>query len=620
MKKPLLFLLTLCFFIPGIAQRINTPKEFRDHAVRMNNPSLERISDSHEYYPVYKPKTITDEVTIGMTRYDLQSNKSVQNRIHFYDDGTIGTVWTMGFNETAFYQRGTGYNYYDGTQWGPMPEVRLEDDRTGWPSYEPFGENGEMYLAHYSGAEVDGLIYGIREEKGTGDWMFTDFFGPPGFEGLIWSKLATGGVDNSVVHLIALTRPNLYYQGQYGALLYSRSDDGGNNWFPQNVVFDELNANYYYGFNGDSYEIQAQGDNVAILIGDNWIDLVLLKSTDGGDTWTKTIIWECPYPLWGPNPVPTDTFYCVDGAHTIDFDPDGKVHVCFGINRTYSDGGSTFWFPLVGGLGYWNEDRPTFSNDLNALNPYPDAGYSELVEDYSLVGWEQDINGNGEWDILGNVGLYYVGTSSMPSIHVDDQHKVFVVFSSVTETFDNGSQDYRRLWARVSPNGGEWWGQFHGLTSDLTHLYDECVFPSLSHSSDDKIYLTYQLDQEPGLAVRGDEDEYTDNQIVFLSTDKEEPIGPVVDERFAIFDHDVSQNKPNPFSLNTVVAVNLHCSADLLLEVVNLTGQCVYREEKIAALPGLNKFTIDGNRLESGVYFYSITSGNSSVTRKMIRN
>jgi len=64
------------------------------------------------------------------------------------------------------------------------------------------------------------------------------------------------------------------------------------------------------------------------------------------------------------------------------------VHVVFGINKSYSDGTGRFWFPEVGGIGYWNEDRSTFSNNINALNPYnhPD---SELEENYSLIGWTQ---------------------------------------------------------------------------------------------------------------------------------------------------------------------------------------------------------------------------------------
>ena len=61
--------------------------------------------------------SMTEEV-IGWTTYDLQSNGSVQNRIVVHDDGTISAGWTMSteFN-TTYSDRGTGYNYFDGTSW-----------------------------------------------------------------------------------------------------------------------------------------------------------------------------------------------------------------------------------------------------------------------------------------------------------------------------------------------------------------------------------------------------------------------------------------------------------------------------------------------------------------------
>ncbi len=623
MKRILLFALVLSFAAGTFAQRVSAPKAQRDQAVKMEKAVLETNNLSQSTIIPGAPVDLVEEAQMGMTRYDLQTNSSMQQRIHYFDDGTIGGVWTHGLADPGFAGRGTGYNYFDGSAWGPVPTERIEGDRTGWPAYAPYGENGEVFLAHYSGASIDGLAYGIRTEKGTGDWELNDFFGPAGgWEGLLWPRLATGGVDNSVLHFLPITRPvgngGLVYEGIDGAILYSRSTDGGATWDPQNVLLDDVNSDYYLAISGDTYEIQANGDNVAFLFGESFTDLTMMKSTDGGTTWTKTIIWECPYPLWDPNNLyATDTFYCADGAHSLAIDNSGLVHVAFGINRAHCDGAGTFWFPLVDGLGYWNENRATFSNDLNSLNPYDDAPYTELVEDYSLVGWAQDVNGNGEWDILGEVGSYFIGTSSMPTIHVDDQNQVFIVWAGITETFDNGSQDFRHLWARMSPNGGEWWGGFHDLTSDLIHIFDECVFPSLSQSSDDFLYLNYQFDQEPGLAVRGDEDEYTDNTISFMKVDKNDLVSGI-ESHPAILDIDVAQNQPNPFSGNSTVYVNLRQASDLSLEVTNMMGQVVYRTDAGQAQAGLNKLSINGSELASGVYFYTVNAGEAKVTRKMI--
>ena len=470
------------------------------------------------------------EEQVGQTWYDLQSNASMQNRIYKYDDGTIGAVWTMGFDFPSFMDRGTGYNYYDGANWGPFPDDGIEPDRTGWPSYAPWGPNGEIVVAHYSGASTDGLVISSRPNKGTGVWSGVDFYGPGSYNYYLWPRAITGGNNHNDLHIIALTVPvangGSLYQGMDGALLYSRSPDGGLTWDHQDVLLDEINSNYYFGFSGDTYEIQTQGNNVAFLVGDEWTDLVLMKSSDNGDTWTKTVIWEHPYPFYDPGAsIPTDTFYNVDGSHTLAFDQSGKIHVAFGINRAYSDGSGTFLFPSVDGIGYWNEDRPTFSSNLNALSPYGDPG-SELIPDYSLIGWSPDINGNGQLDVLDDWGTYYRGFSSMPQLVIDEMNDIFLVYSSVTEGYDNGLQNYRHLWARGSSDDGQSWGEFFHVNNDLIYIFSECVFPSLSPTTDSSIHFLFQEDWEPGLAVIGDYDPYNENRIVYMNILKSDIITP----------------------------------------------------------------------------------------------
>jgi hypothetical protein len=623
MKRILLFSLAVIFTASTFAQRAYAPKELRNIALPHEPAVTEATNLNNSPVKPSAPIEVAEEdVTIGLTWYDLQSNSSMQNRIHYYPDGTIGTVYTYGIDEaTGFPDRGTGYNYFDGNAWGPNSTERIETDRTGWPAYAPYGENGELVVAHYSGAAVEGLAISYRTEKGTGDWQHLDPFDLPDENFLLWPRMATGGVDNSVIHLLPISAPvangGVLFEGVDGAILYSRSTDGGETWDPENELLEDINSDYYLATGGDTYEIQAHGDVVAFLFGDSFQDLCLMKSTDGGDTWTKTVIYETPYSPWDPNNMfATDTFYCADGAHALAIDMNGKVHVAFGINRTYSDGSTTYWFPFVDGVGYWNEDRPVFSNTLNALNPYGEEG-SELVDDYSLIGWAQDVDGDGEITWLDDYGTYYMGASSMPSIHVDDMGKVYVVFSSMTETYDNGLLNYRHIWARGANNDGQFWGSFTDLTGDLIHIFDECVFPSLSHTSDDYLYMSYQFDSEPGLNQRTSQHGPGENKINFMKIDKNE-LGTGIEDKPAILDIDVAQNQPNPFSTSSTVYVNLRKASELSLEVTNMMGQVVYRVDAGTATAGLNKLTIDGNQLSNGVYFYTVRAGEAKVTKKMI--
>ncbi len=576
--------------------------------------------------PYLKQSTSFIEVDVGKTKFDLQTNSSMQKRIHVFEDGTIGTVCTMGFDSPQFPNRGTGYNYFDGNSWGPMSEEPIESERTGWPAYSPWGENGEIIVSHISGGEGHGLLLLKRAAKGQDEWQEINFEGPEGHEDIFWPRVATGGTDFSTIHLLAVTSPVEYngslYEGLNGALLYSRSNDGGETWEIENMIIDGIDSSSYLGFQADIYDIRAEGDNVAILIGDYLTDLILLKSTDGGNNWEKTIVWEHPYPKWEYwTGTVSDTFYCPDGAHSLDFDEEGTVHLVFGINRCHGNGINTTWFPAVDGVGYWNESRPTFSNNINALNPYSNPD-SELEEDYSLIGWTQDVNNNGEIDILwDDIAIYHCGLSSMPQVIWDDEHNYLAfVYSSLTETYDNGMSNYRHLWQRVSASGGETWGSFTDLTAGQSHQFDECVFPSLATASGGDnfnwpvYHLTYQLDNEPGLALYGAQ-AYTENLNRYMKTDITTGINETDDPLTNI---EVSQNTPNPFTKKSIIYVHLNKQDNLNLEITNMRGERVYGLNLGIKDPGNHKIVIYGSMLNPGMYFYTVSSDEGPITRKMI--
>lgn len=625
MKK--LSFLTLALLFMGLIcsaqQHVLLPAQM--NTIKMDRQIAQLEAGPVSHLPIMatqKSNWPPEEDLIGNSYFDLQSNSSMQNRLYLFSDGTMGATFTFGAEYDAFPDRGTAYNYFDGSDWSEPPIERIESQRTGWPAYAPFGENGEIIVAHISGGDDEGLLFNSRNEKGTGIWNEWLYTGPVGNEALTWPRMSTSGIDNSTIHLIALTLPTANggstYNGQDGALLYSRSVDGGTNWDIQNLLFDDLNIDNYLGFSGDTYEIQAQGDNVAVLIGDPWIDLILMKSEDGGDSWNKTIVWENPYPMWTSGTV-TDTFYCADGSHSLAFDMSGKVHLTFGINRALSADGSTqSWFPFVDGVAYWNEDMDVFSNDLHALDPYghPD---SELIENVNLIGWTQDVDEDGEITFVGNttdnIGTYQLGLSSMPQIIADDNGFLVAVWSSVTETFENGTKNYRHLWCRVSTDNGVGWSDFYDLTSDLPHTFDECVWPAMASESDDYFYLIYQLDQEPGLAVRFEEHGYVENSINFMKTYK---FGVGIGEKNTIDPVVVGDNFPNPFSVSTKLTIELTNPAEVQIALLNSLGQVVYTKNTGNLDSGQTLITIPRGSLNAGVYICTIKVGDHLVKRKFI--
>ena len=71
---------------------------------------------------------------IGNTFYENQANQGNPGRlIYEWPDNTMAAVWMIGSNTPTFSDRGTGYNFYNGS-WNALPTNRVEAVRTGFPN------------------------------------------------------------------------------------------------------------------------------------------------------------------------------------------------------------------------------------------------------------------------------------------------------------------------------------------------------------------------------------------------------------------------------------------------------------------------------------------------------
>ncbi len=613
MKKLFLTGLTLCIGFALISQDLQKD-EF------INLPSKKAVANHFEFTKTFSPvvnqKNVMDEdIVIGETRYDMQTSGSVANRIYSFEDGTVGTTWTMGFEDGAgFPDRGTGYNYFDGTDWGPIPTQRIETVRTGWPSYAPYGPNGEIVIAHSSDHTI---IINKRENKGEGDWEEMEFFGPEGGPGLLWPRVMTSGENHDTIHIIALTTPvangGSIYEDMDGALLYSRSTDGGQSWNPENVILPGLGSDDYAFHTADSYAwAWPNAGKIAFVVFDGRLDGVVMKSDDGGDSWDKTRFFEFP---WGGGPIPDDTerYGGGDASNAIAIDNEGMVHVAFGRMCHKNEGGTGSWYPWSNGLLYWNEDMEPLDTALvGATSVYyvPPILYEEgyLI---SKVGAPFD-------SLAGDVAKYYEASlTSFPQLIVD-MHDFYATYSAVTYGYVNGDYNYRHIYEIQRWTGNEpFWDTLTIVdrTADLFHLFSECVFASACPSDGGYYYhLIYQTDNLPGVAVAWEQHEITDNNIVYLP----KPVIPGYDEhQFKLLSY-VSQNYPNPASEYTYVKVKTSKQTELKLIVTDLLGKTIAEYNKGEAVPGVNYFTIDVAQLPEGIYLYTVLAGANKETRKMI--
>lgn len=619
MRKLVLIGLMCCILTPAFSQssipslpkhllKVMASAEFDQVRDEPGNPNTNTV------FTKSFSELLPSEHQIGNTTYDYWSNSLLANKFYRYDDGALAAVWTMGFTPNNFPDRGTGYNYYNGTEWMPAPTERLEDRRCGWPSYSPWMD-GEIIISH-NGEE--GLELLTRPTRGSGDWTQTNYLGPEGIENdPSWPRVVTTGDNNEIIHMVY----NSYveYMGQTQALLYSRSTDGGLTWDPKDVILDGTGTDDYTGISGDDYILAARGNTVVIFAGSAWFDMFMLKSTDGGDTWEKTLIWEHPYPFYDWDVTVTDTFFCCDNAAHCVLDANGKAHVVFGISRVlHAEPGNTYnYFYLYDGIGYWNEDMEPFGNHIHALAG-PQYGFenSEMIEDVNYIGWMQDVDGDGEITLNDEVFTYdQLGPSTMPTITVDDQGRRFLLFASLTETYEIDQFNYKHIWGRAYANGE--WGPFVDLSADIVHIFDECVFPQLAPSSDGYLHYMYMADATPGVA-QNDDHAWQDNRIIYAMLDKNELLTSVNEyqgEDNTLF---VSQNSPNPMIVKSRVDVTLENPGPVSLVVTNITGQKVQEYDHGVFPAGKHSLEIRRENLPSGIYFYTIISGRKTATRKML--
>jgi len=281
MKRFLSIILALGVIVSLSAQkRTEVSKELRNKSVtkaykQYKGPNYLVNPDN----PTIRSKSTTiDESILGNSHYDLQSNSLLGNRMWLYSDGTIGAVWTRGVEEAPnFPDRGAGYNYYDGTSWGPAPTGPIESVRAGWPSYAAWGENGEIVVSHDFDAQTGGYLLIItRTEKGSGDWNESTLEGPDGHK-IAWPRITTSGINNEIIHILYVTYPTgnggTPYMGQDGALLYSRSSDGGATFDIMNEVLDGTGSDDYSGIRADEYTwAEPRTGVIAFVCAETWRD------------------------------------------------------------------------------------------------------------------------------------------------------------------------------------------------------------------------------------------------------------------------------------------------------------------------------------------------------------
>jgi len=563
------------------------------------------------------PRTASvNEAVIGMTTYDLQSNSGLQNRMYVYPDGTIGAVWTQGFNpgtSNAYTDRGTGYNYFDGTAWGDVPTARIPSEtvKNGWPSYAPLGD-GEMIISHKSAGK---LSFTSRPTRGTGTWTTVDI---PGTTSYAWPRAITNG---NTIHVIANT--GAAYLGLTNAMMYFKSTDNGATWTTP-VIIPGLDAaslpltSAFTGFGGDEYAWAApKGDTIAFAVGNMVGGIWLMKSFDNGDTWTKTTVYQFPATSGTASP-PIGTF---DEVFAIALDNQGQVHLAttrYLIASYNTDAATWNYYPYNDGIVYWNESMSQI--DTGTL-----YHQDSLIAKGMLAGYMIDYNGNDTIDYPDAGadavpwGTYrYTGPTSFPQILIDNDNNMFISYSALREDLINSGatptvQMYYHLYVTSKLNTQTEWSEPIDLTDNIEHGYDEVVWANMVLSNDGKLHFLCQIDPEPGTSIGTDADLPSDNYITYINFPTFVSVKPV----------DIAKDvmvSPNPAGDFTNVQVLLNSIQKVQLNVYDVMGKLVINTSFGEQTTGSHTYKVNTSALPAGVYVFNIQAGASQTTKKVIVN
>jgi hypothetical protein len=580
--------------------------------------------------PLRQSSSTVQENIIGCTYYDLQSNCAMSNRVTNNNDGTFSAVWTTSPNSNAGYPlRGTGYNYFDGNSWLNFTCNRIESVRTGFTSISVTPSGHEMAVSHKI-MGVDSSVINIcwRNSKGTGPWTSATPISP-GFD--TWAKSCADDASENVYAIweglgVQTIVPSV--AGQHGPIFFSRSTDGGISWSPKTVIH-EIDSSFYAGFSADAYSIDAHNGTVVIGFGDQFTDIGFVKSTDGGQTWVKKIIYQFPIPNFDictmtsdtNNDGIADTLITSVGDVEVLIDNSGNVHEWWSVIRWYSDQStpcSYNYFPVTDGLYYGNETFPANSR--------------------YLIATAQDYNGNGILDLpniwpCGNqFGNYHIGVTGMPSAGIAPNGRILLSYQSVNESADTSiyHQAHMHMYAMgLEPpyNPFQWTPPINIIPSIAqggNGEFQEGVFGSMSRLIDNNFgYLVYQRDSAPGHSgsTAGTCDYNNNygrsNDIIFAKVPLTDLIWLSLDEN-ETNEFNISNNYPNPCTDFTSFEINSKYNSNIVIQITDVPGEIIYSETK-NNIKGKNNINLNTSFLKPGLYFIVVSTDNEKRTMQLIR-
>ncbi len=335
---------------------------------------------------------------------------------------------------------------------------------------------------------------------------------------------------------------------------------------------------------------------------------VLLKTTDGGESWSDPIhvqlggvdglepvkyYWSDEIlesiDVYGPGFNRDEVYYNLGFQADLIVDAQGNPHITGIIAIGTEDG----WYPGEGTMATWHifsrDGAETFDAVALYDNIYLEGTIGEITQQnrpyaastydghYLFFSWiDTDLEGSEDNT---NPNIFVVGYDSEDEFYTDVNN--------------------------VTNLSTYWYSAFYGSMSQYVFAElngDETVW-------DCEIPFVFTEFTVPG-------DDASEMNFYYVKDfTLQMPVG--VEESAEMVDFSVNQNNPNPAVDYTRILVTADGQNPVNLTVSNILGQIVYTESATTSAIG-HTFNLNVSNYESGIYFYTVEVGNKSVTKKML--
>lgn len=248
------------------------------------------------------------------------------------------------------------------------------------------------------------------------------------------------------------------------------------------------------------------------------------------------------------------------------------------------------------GNSLWSNIYPgKWQSECNDIQATPDGGFlltgteSSFTTDSDFLIIKLDSAGTQIWKKI------YGSVESEFGYHARQLNDGGYIFAGMSSRLGG----YDMYVIRTNAAGDSLWSQLIGGTSD------DRAFAVVSTQSGSHYVAGWAWSYGQG---QGD---------VFLVNLTESPSG-IAQSNFFPITAELHQNFPNPFNPSTRIGFSISLKSNVKLRVYDVTGRHVRELINKNLESGKYEIEFDASSLPSGIYFYTLTGGHFSETKKMI--